>query len=130
MSELNPMDYIRAITDTKVNLFEMHEITDDEYPRFYIDKYFSNYVGTILYCNEVNIRPWLNARQHFEFYFNSVNKGKRAFVDWYKPEMDSDLESIMVYYGYNRFKASEIYDLLSKDQLDIIKSKTIKGGRA
>jgi hypothetical protein len=49
-------------------------------------------------------------------------------VKWHKPESSSDLEAIAEYFDFSMQKAKEAQKILSKDQVNEIRKKLIKGG--
>ena len=123
------MDFVRALTETKRNLFKDQDFSESEYPRFYIDKYFSNYMASILYVSVLNSRPWMSPKQHFTYYFYAIKKGKRDFAEWFKPEKDDNTKLVQKFYGYSYVRALEIVDLFSDDQFTRMKRLTNIGGR-
>ena len=64
----------------------------------------------------------------FNFFINIIRPRKR-FSKWFKPETENDVEVIKEYYGYSNQKAKEALNLLSDDQIEIIKIGLKKGGR-
>ena len=63
-----------------------------------------------------------------QYLINIIRKRKR-FSKWVKPELEHDLESVKEYYGYSNEKARQALSILSKEDLEQIKSKVDKGGR-
>ena len=61
-----------------------------------------------------------------DYYLNSIRASKR-FSKWSKPIADEDIESIQEYYKVSKVRALEIIKVLSKEQIDLIKIKIIKG---
>jgi hypothetical protein len=65
----------------------------------------------------------------FSFLLNSISKKKR-FSKWHKK--DAETESIRLvkeYFGYSDSKAIDALDILTEDQLVMIKEKLYKGGK-
>lgn len=127
---MNPFDFVNAINMSKKDLIrdsENPELMEKLYKPYVINKAFSYFVDTVLYANEMNIRHELDNLLQNDYYLNSIRKGKR-FSKWHKREEDSDVEAIKEYYKVNHFKALEILTVLSKEQVDQIKIRIIKGG--
>jgi signal peptidase I len=62
-----------------------------------------------------------------DYYLNSIRVSKR-FSKWAKPIVDSDIEIIKEYYKVNNKRALEISKVLTREQIDHIKTRIIKGG--
>jgi hypothetical protein len=60
---------------------------------------------------------------------NSIRKKKRFGGKWLSQAKLKDLEYVREYYGYSNEKAREALKILSKEQIEHIKSKLYKGGR-
>jgi hypothetical protein len=97
------------------------------YKPFLINKALSYFVDTIMYVNEVNIRPDVDNKLQNDYYLNSIRSNKR-YSKWHKRPEDNDVEAIREYYNVNYFKALEIIRVLSIEQINLIKIRIIKGG--
>ena len=67
----------------------------------------------------------------WQYYFllNTITKGKR-FSKWHKAEKQTEsLKLVMEYYGYSPEKARQVMDILTTDQMSIIKERLNKGGK-
>ena len=76
----------------------------------------------------MNSRPHLAKSLQYNFLINIVRKKKR-FSKWIKKEKIEAIEIVKEYYGYNTEKARQSVSILSKEQIDCIKSKLYKGGK-
>lgn len=90
----------------------------------YVDKYGQN--DSILFANEMNIRPDLDARLQYDFYFHGLSKRGR-FGKGAHPDEINNLEMVAEYYNYSLKKAKEIISVLTPDQIEIIKNRMSKG---
>jgi hypothetical protein len=121
-------DYVPAISSTKIKLMDsVDEQWQKEYNAFMVNRNFSNYQDTILYANEMNKYPLLDNKLQFDYLINTIRPRKR-FSPWEKKDIHSDLNHVKEYYGYNNKRALEALKILSKSDLDFIKSKLDKGG--
>jgi len=75
----------------------------------------------------MNTRSSLTRDQQYQYYLEGLSKRKR-FSKWVKPETDSDLETVMQYYGYSRRHAQTVLPLISKKQMDQLKNSLKTGG--
>ena len=123
-------DFVNAINISKKDLIrdsESPELMEKQYIPFMVNKSLSYFVDTIMYANEINRENHLDSKLQNDYYLNSIRSAKR-FSKWAKPGENSDIESIQEYYKINYNRALEISKVLTKDQLDLIKIKIIKGG--
>jgi len=124
---ISPFDFVKSINDTKENLIT-DDWSEDQYNAFIVNKALSFTPDTIIYANEMNSRPHLEKVLQYQFLINIVRKKKR-FSKWIKKEKIEAIDIIKEYYGYNTDKARQAVSILSKKQIDDIKSKLYKGGR-
>ena len=125
MNELK--DYLNSINYTKKNVMLDH-IDEKKYPAFIVNKCIAPFPDTILYVNELNRMHWLDNRLQYDFLLNSLRKRKR-FAKWMKASKIKDLDVVKEYYGYSNEKAKMALDVLTEEQLKIIKIKLTKGGK-
>ena len=123
---MTPFDFIEAVSYTKKDLFE-DENVDKVYAPFIVNRGLSLFSDTVLYANEMNLRPILDKKPQFAYLLNSIRPRKR-FSKWFKQEKIEKLDIISEYFGYSKSKAKDIIDILTDDQIKIIKEKLQKGG--
>lgn len=124
---ISPFDFVKSINDTKENIIT-DEWSEEQYNPFIVNKALSFTPDTIIYANEMNSRPHLEKVLQYQFLINIVRKKKR-FSKWIKKEKIEAIDIIKEYYGYNTDKARQVVSILSKEQIDDIKSKLYKGGK-
>jgi len=126
---MNPFDFINSINDKTGNIMEVSPDVEKSYNSFIINKAFSYKADTLLHSNTMNGFPHLDRRLQYEYYYNSVKKGKR-YSKWLKPESNQDEDLIMARYTVSRRRAKEYLNLISPEDLaDIRKSMDIGGKR-
>jgi len=123
-------DYLNAINFDKKPLLD----TDDEawakkYPPYVINKCLSMFYDCIAQANEMNGYHFLDKRLQFHFYINSIRKRKRFGGKWLSQAKLKDLEYVKEYYGYSNEKAKQALNILSNEQIEVIKESLTKGGR-
>ena len=123
---MSPFDYLNAINYTKKDIM-VDDIAEKQYNPFMVNRGLSYFQDTVLMANEMNQYAHLDSRLQFDFLINIVRKRKR-FSKWNKPEVATDLDVVKEYYGYSNEKAKTVLDILTKDQLKLIKEKLYKGG--
>ena len=124
---MNPFEYLNAINYTKKDIM-VDDVTEKAYNSFMVNRSLSYFPDTVFAANEMNIHHQLDSLLQFHFLINIIRKRKR-FSKWDKKKIDSDVEVIKEYYGYNEYKALQVLDLLSTDQMTELHKKVNKGGR-
>jgi hypothetical protein len=125
---MTPFDFINAINVTKENLFSDPQAHKD-YAPYLVNRGLSYFPDTILYANEINQRGFIAKDWQFSFFLNTISKRKR-FSKWYKKNAETkSLALVKEYFGYSSERAREALDILSAEQLNMIKEKLEKGGK-
>jgi hypothetical protein len=125
MAELK--DWLNSINYTKKDVM-VDEYEEKKYPAFIINKCLAPFPDTLLYVNELNRLHGLDSRLQYDFLLNSLRKRKR-FAKWMKVSKIKDLDVVKEYYGYSNEKAKQALDVLTEEQIKIIKIKLTKGGK-
>ena len=125
MTELK--DWLNSINQTKKNLMNQDPSLEKEYAPYIINRCLSGHIDCVMYANEMNKYNFLPKKLQYDFFINIIRKKKR-FSPWLKQEKNKDLEVVKSYYGYSNEKAKQALRILSKTQLDFIKSKLETGG--
>lgn len=131
------MDLIQALNSVnfdKNNLIRdsgAPDVAEKLYPRFPVSRSLSYSMDAILLVNELNIRGLtqhdITNKMHYEFLLHVLPKKKR-YGKWEKPEITDDVKVLMEVYGYSFEKANEAASVLTKDQIEKLKSSLSKGG--
>jgi hypothetical protein len=118
---MSPFDFIKAITETKENLFKDDPQANKDYSPFMVNKGLSFYHDTIFQANQMNGRYDAPRDWQFLYLLNST---------WAKK--DKETRAILLvkeYFGYSSQKAKEAARILSEEQLNTIEEKLQKGGK-
>ena len=126
MTELK--DWLNSINQTKKNLIDEAPSVEKEYPPYIINNCFSGHRDTVLFSNEMNQYHFLDKKMKYDFFINIV-RSKKRFSPWLRKDTIKDLDLIKRYYGYSNEKAKQALRILTKEQLNFIKSKFETGGR-
>ena len=122
-------DYLPAINHTKKNLMDSDDpMWEKKYPAFMVNKILSSFSDTIMFANEMNRNHFVDRDMQFQFLLNSI-KAKKRFTPFLRSERIKDIECVKEYYGYNNDKARSALNILSKDEINLIKEKLYKGGK-
>ena len=121
-------DYLPAINHTKKNLMDSDDpMWEKKYPAYMVNKVLSGFQDTIMLSNEMNRNHFLDRDMQFQFLLNSIRQKKR-FTPFLKASKIKDIECVKEYYGYSNDKAKSALDILTKEQLKLIKESLYKGG--
>ncbi len=127
MHEYPLKDYLNSINLKKGDL-SVDERAMKKYPAYIVNKCLSGFIDTVIHANEMNASSHLPNLLQYQYYIHSVRKSKR-FSPWDKKSKNSDLDLVKKYYGYNTEKAQQAMRILTKEQLEVIRSKLNTGGR-
>lgn len=105
------------------------EIIDREYPAFMVNRGLSFFMDTVLFANEMNMHPETDGYAQYLFYYHGTYK-KRRFSKWHKKTAMDNIDIVKEYYHYSDTKAEEALAILTDDQIEEIKTRLYKGGKA
>ena len=121
-------EYLNAINFTKKNLMDSDdELWKKKYPAFIVNKLLSAFSDTIMLVNEMNRNHFIDKDMQFQFLLNSIRTKKR-YSPFLRASKLKEIECVKEYYGYSNDKAKSALDILTKDQIKLIKEKLFKGG--
>lgn len=122
-------DYLNAINVNKEPLLDESEsYTKQSYPPFVVTRCLSYFPDTLFAANEMNTRPHLDSKMHFDFLRGAVRPRKR-FSKWLKREQDDRVAALSEYYGISTRKAREALSVLSDGDVDAVVEAVSKGGK-
>ena len=121
-------EYLNSINFTKKDLMKSEDKEwIKKYPAFIINKILSGFSDTIMLVNEVNRNHFLDKDMQYSFLLNSI-RSKKRFSPFLRADKLKDIECVKEYYGYSNDKAKSALDILTKEQLKLIKERLYKGG--
>jgi hypothetical protein len=119
-------DIVPSIMQSKKDV-----LTDDEaikeYNSYVVNKTLSNYVDCVMQANAMNINYQLHPKAQYDYLINTIRAKKRPFAKWHKSEKQEDLIAVKLFFGYSDRRARDAIKLLTDEQIDVIKRKTIIG---
>ena len=122
-------EYLNAINHTKKNVMDSEDtMWVKKYPAFIVNKVLSGFSDTIMLVNEMNRNHFLDKDMQFQFLLNSI-RSKKRYSPFLRASKIKDIECVKEYYGYNNEKAKTALDILTKQELKLIKEKLYKGGK-
>jgi len=121
-------EYLNAINFTKKNLMDSDDLLwQKKYPAFIVNKILSGFQDCIMLVNEMNRNHFVYKDMQFHFLLNSI-RSKKRYSPFLRSSKLKDLDVVKEYYGYNNDKAKTALDILTKDEVKLIKEKLFKGG--
>ncbi len=126
MTELK--DWLNSINQTKKNLIDEDPSLEKEYNPYIVNRIYSGHLDSIMFANEMNQYAFLPKKIQYDFYLNSL-RSKKRFSPWLRKDKIKDLDYVKRYYGYSNEKAQQALKILTKEQLNFIRSKFEIGGK-
>ena len=126
MTELK--EWLNSINFTKKNLIDEEPSIEKDYSPYIINRCFSGHIDSVMFANELNLKPNLPKKLQYDFYLNSLRKKKR-FSPWLRKDKIENLDLIKKYYGYSNEKARQILNILTKEQISFIRKRLEIGGK-
>ena len=120
-------DWLNSINQTKKNLIDEDPSIEKNYPPYIINRCLSGHLDAVMFANEMNRYSFLPKKMQYDFFIN-ILRTKRRFSPWIRKDLVDNLDCVKRYYGYSNEKAKQALKILSKEQLDFIKSKFEIGG--
>ena len=121
-------DYLNAINFTKKDLMKSEDkLWQKKYPAFIVNKILSGFRDCINLVSTINYYHFLDKDIQFQFLLNSI-RSKKRFSPFLRANKLKNIECVKEYYGYSNDKAKSALDILTKDQIKLIKEKLYKGG--
>ena len=122
-------EYLNAINTTKEGMLDENEhYTKQAYPAFVVTRCMSYFPDTLFASNEMNTRPHIDPKLHFDFLRFAVRPRKR-FSKWIKREQDDRVGALIAYYGFSAKKAREAMGVLSAEAIEDIQKLVSVGGK-
>ena len=121
-------DWLNSINQSKENIMDNDPTSKKDYPPYIINRCLSGHIDCLMYANEMNKYHSLDKKLQYDFFINTL-RSKKRFSPWLKKEQVKDLEVVKSYYQYSNEKAKQVLKILSKEQINFIKSKLETGGR-
>ena len=121
-------DWLNSINQTKKNLIDEDPSLEKEYAPYIINLIYSGHLDSVMFANKMNKYSFLPKKIQYDFYLNSL-RSKKRFSPWLRKDKIKDLDYVKRYYGYSNEKAQQALKILTKQQLNFIRSKFETGGK-
>ena len=118
-------------TNQRIDYYDtLDDVDKKKFSNFIINRGLSMNPSLISLVNEAN-KYWgqLKPRELYLFYSQIIPKGKQ-YNKWIKADKQGDdITLVKEYYGYSTRKAEGALRILTPEQIEMIKSKTYRGGK-
>ncbi len=120
---VNLFDFLKSISETKEELFELEDF-EKKYPSFMVNRFLCALQETLFFSNIMSQMSHLPKILQYAFYFYGIEKKRRYFhyEGKGKGNKTEDINSIVKYYQCNREQAIEYQNILTKEQIELIKN--------
>lgn len=119
-------DFLNDVCDLKKDI--LSEDNQGELNMFFLNRWLSMRVDTIMYAQEMNKNSHLPKRMQYDFYLHSIKKSRRKF-HYIKHSKQEEIDVVMEYHGCNETRAKELLPLFSADDFSYMKSRLFRGGK-
>jgi len=122
--------YLKAINKDKTKMEDLDadvETVKKKYSPFIVNRCLSFFPDTIIQVNNMNANAHLDKDIQFE-YLRTSTRSRSRFSPWEKKGKHADLDLVKEYYGYSNAKAYQVLDLLTEEDLDIMRESMYTGG--
>jgi len=124
---MSVFDYVNAILENKKDLI-VDEMSEKSYDAYIVNRALSLHKDCVFYANEMNRYHQIDKKLQNDFLLNMVRSQKRPFAKWVKVEKSEDLIAIKKVYGYSNHKAKQVFNILTKEQIQQLKDICDIGG--
>ena len=121
------IDWLNSINTNKNNQIDEDIDLEKKYPSYIINRCLSGHIDAVMFANEMNKHPNLSKKLQYDFFLNSLRKRKR-YSPWLRKEEIEDLDLVKRHYGYSSEKAKQVLNILTREQLSIIRDRLDTGG--
>lgn len=130
--KLTPFSFVNEINTSKRDIMrdqngEHSDLLEKVYSAWLVNRSLSYFNDSIIHANEMNKNHHLDSRLQFDYLRTAVRRRKR-YSKWIKNNESESIEIIKTAYQYSNEKARMVLDILSDDQLNLLKQKISKGG--
>lgn len=119
--EYGLFDYVNSINN-KEYIFNEETYNKKNYSQFVINMAFSYFPDTILFVNECNMLPNMTDKQHYDFLYYTIRKGKR-FSKWNKKSNDEELKAVAEFYNIGIREAKEMRSIIPESEMERIMNR-------
>lgn len=119
-------DFLNEIMLGKQNLIQSG-IGEKVYPAYMVNRGLSQHLDTVIYANQMNKYPQLDAKLQHDYLLHAIPRRKR-YSKWAKKVDPNNIDAIRQYYQCSYDKARVILDVLDEADVKEIKLKLASVG--
>ena len=100
-------DWLNSINTNKNNLIDEDADLEKQYPAYVINRCLSGHIDAVMFANEMNKHPNLAKKLQYDFFLNSLRKGRDTLLGFVKNKLKtlnlSNNTMVIVMRRQNRF---------------------------
>ena len=100
-------EWLNSINTNKNNLIDEDPDTEKQYPSYIINRCLSGQIDSVMFANEMNKHPNLAKKLQYDFFLNSLRKGRDTLLGFVKNKLKtsnlSNNTMVIVMRRQNRF---------------------------
>lgn len=123
----SPFDFVKSVCETKEYIYS--DDTEKDYQPFIINKALSFNIQDLFLASEINKYSSIPKKSQYDFYLNSLDKGRRSGRWVKKDSFPEDLAFIKEVFNYNNDQSIAALNIIGEDELLELKKLYNKGGR-
>lgn len=116
----NPFDFLDSVLASGKDIWSD---TRNDYNKYLLVRGCSLHLDSILAAYNANLLNSVPDMLHYKYLLNTCVKMPRRLAKWPKADEDHDLELIQLYYGFNKQKATEALQILTKKDIERIRTR-------
>lgn len=120
-------DFLDSMNYSKKPLLDNDEKAQKLFQPYVTNRFYSFFVDTIFYANEMNCNWQVDKKSQFDFYRLSLRKKKR-FSKWIRKDTDEKIELVKKVFNYTDAKAKEVLNILGPHDFEELKKYLDTGG--
>lgn len=113
---------------TSINQTKEELSIDNSYSPFIVNRCLSFFIDTIYEVADINCIHGISKKMHYD-YLRLCIRPRHRFHPWMKAVEIENLEVIKEYYDLSDKKAIEALEILSDDDIQVLRKKLFKGGK-
>lgn len=118
---MTPFDFVKDILYKKENI--MDGSNEGDYVPFVVNRSISVYPDTLFFVNDMNMNPHISERMQFDYLYHSIGKTYRPFNQYPKKAKTENIDLIRQAYKYSVKKARAALEVLTDEQIEIIRKR-------
>jgi hypothetical protein len=96
---------------------------------YMVNTAFSQHYDTIMFANELNLRPDVTKKMCYDYYHFAIQPKKKRYAKWGSAKQDNDIIMVADYYKCSFPVAEQYRRMMNDDQMKALAEKMDTGGQ-